>query len=107
MVDFLFLDQPEMDEASWDKAMARDPESASILDTAMAAYAECPWTAEEIRTATLAVAEESGRKLAKAQAPIRVAITGRTVGPPLFESLHLLGRDRTLGRLRAARERLI
>jgi glutamyl-tRNA synthetase len=36
---------------------------------------------------------------------VRVAVTGRTVSPPLFESLELLGRDRTLARLRAARDR--
>ena len=47
-----------------------------------------------------------GLKLAKAQAPVRVAVTGRTVGPPLFESLEVLGRDETLARLRAARARL-
>ncbi|MGE5764478.1 MAG: hypothetical protein ACM3ZF_11545, partial [Mycobacterium leprae] len=34
--------------------------------------------------------------------PVRVAVTGRTVSPPLFESLELLGRERTLARLRAA-----
>jgi glutamyl-tRNA synthetase len=106
MVDFLFLDEAPTEQASWDKAVARDAEAGAILDAAMAAYAACPWTAEEIRAATLAVAEQRGRKLAKAQAPIRVAVTGRTVGPPLFESLHLLGRDRTLERLRAARDRL-
>jgi glutamyl-tRNA synthetase len=106
MVDFLFLDQPPIEQASWDKAITRDAEADHILDAAMAAYAVCPWTTEEIRAATLGVAEQSGRKLAKAQAPIRVAVTGRTVGPPLFESLHLLGRDRTLERLRAARDRL-
>jgi glutamyl-tRNA synthetase len=106
MVDFLFLDQPSIEQASWDKAIARDAEAGRILDAAMAAYAACPWTAEEIRAATLGVGEQAGRKLAKAQAPIRVAVTGRTVGPPLFESLHLLGRDRTLERLRAARDRL-
>ena len=44
-----------------------------------------------------------GLKLGKAQAPVRVAVTGRTVGPPLFESLEVLGRERTLDRLRAAR----
>ena len=33
---------------------------------------------------------------------MRVATTGRSVGPPLFESLHALGRERTLSRLRAA-----
>jgi glutamyl-tRNA synthetase len=106
MVDFLFLDEPVTDEASWEKAMVRDAAAPAILDAAMAAYASCPWTTEEIRAATEGVAEGRGRKLAKAQAPIRVAVTGRTVGPPLFESLHLLGRDRTLERLRAARDRL-
>ena len=37
---------------------------------------------------------------------MRVAVTGRTVGPPLYESLELLGREQTLGRLRAARARI-
>jgi glutamyl-tRNA synthetase len=44
-------------------------------------------------------------KLGKAQAPVRVAVTGRTVGPPLFESLEVLGVDVSLGRMRAAIER--
>ena len=47
-----------------------------------------------------------GRKLNKAQAPIRVAVTGRRVGPPLFQSLEVLGREAVLERLRAARDRL-
>jgi glutamyl-tRNA synthetase len=37
-----------------------------------------------------------------AYGPVRVAITGRTVSPPLFESMELLGRERSLSRLRAA-----
>jgi glutamyl-tRNA synthetase len=41
--------------------------------------------------------------LGKAQFPIRVAVTGSDVGPPLFESLEVLGRERTLERLRKAR----
>ena len=44
-------------------------------------------------------------KLGKAQAPVRVAVTGRTVGPPLFEALEVMGRDETLRRLHAALER--
>ena len=44
----------------------------------------------------------AGSKLGKAQAPVRVAVTGRTVGLPLFESMGVLGRERTLARLRAA-----
>jgi glutamyl-tRNA synthetase len=44
--------------------------------------------------------------MAKAQGPVRVAVTGRSVGPPLYESLVVLGRDRTVERLRAARSKL-
>jgi glutamyl-tRNA synthetase len=40
------------------------------------------------------------------QGPVRVAVTGRAVGPPLGESMEILGRDETLRRLRAARSRL-
>jgi glutamyl-tRNA synthetase len=54
----------------------------------------------------VALAEAAGLKLGKAQAPIRVAVTGRTVGPPLFESLELLGKPQVLKRLGAAREQL-
>jgi glutamyl-tRNA synthetase len=106
MVDFLFLDQAPIEDASWNRAIAGDPGVAGLLDDAIASFESSVWTAEDIRAATVAVGERSGKELAKAQAPIRVAVTGRTVGPPLFESLYLLGRDRTLERLRAARDRL-
>ena len=52
------------------------------------------------------LADKQGLKLGKAQAPVRVAVTGRSVGPPLFESLAVLGRERTLERLHAARARV-
>jgi glutamyl-tRNA synthetase len=52
------------------------------------------------------VADRHQLKLARAQAPIRAAVTGRAVGPPLFESLHLLGRERTLKRLERAKDAL-
>jgi len=60
------------------------------------------WNRDDLHAATLAVGEGVGRKLGKAQAPIRVAVTGRRVGPPLFEALEVLGPERTLARLRAA-----
>ena len=47
-----------------------------------------------------------GRKLGKAQAPIRIAVTGRQVGPPLFESMEVLGRAAVLERVGAAADRL-
>ena len=48
------------------------------------------------------MADGAERKLGKAQAPIRVAVTGRRVGPPLFEALEVMGPERALDRLRAA-----
>ncbi|GAA2217975.1 glutamate--tRNA ligase [Micromonospora olivasterospora] len=104
-VDFLFLASPLVDEAAWAKAMKEG--AAELLDAAIAAFeALQPWDAESLKAALEAVGAERGLKLGKAQAPVRVAVTGRTVGLPLFESLEVLGRERTLTRLRAARVRL-
>lgn len=100
-VDFLFLDRPVADEASWAKAMKEG--SADLLRTARERLAAADWSsAEALKEAVLAAGEVHGLKLGKAQAPVRVAVTGRTVGLPLFESLQILGRDRTLERIDAA-----
>ncbi|MFF5564941.1 glutamate--tRNA ligase [Streptomyces sp. NPDC012623] len=103
-VDFLFLDEPVTDEASWAKAMK--PGADALLATARTKIAEAEWNAEALKNAVLAAGEEHGLKLGKAQAPVRVSVTGRTVGLPLFESLELLGRERTLSRIDAALAKL-
>ncbi|BCB74523.1 hypothetical protein Pflav_009330 [Phytohabitans flavus] len=77
-----------------------------LLMSATAAYRTVEWRAEVLKAALEAIGAEQGLKLGKVQAPVRVAVTGRTVGLPLFESLEVLGRDRTLGRLLAALDRL-
>lgn len=107
MSDFLFLPEPAIDGREWDRTVARQPAFTAILDAAVRRYADVdPWMAGALQEATVAVGEECGLpQPGKAQAPIRLAVTGRTVGPPLFESLELLGRDRTLARLAAARQR--
>ena len=61
---------------------------------------------DALHAATLAIAESVDRKLGKAQAPIRVAVMGRTRGLPLFDSLVVLGRDETRRRVAAALDRL-
>ena len=104
-VDFLFLESPAIDEASWAKAMKDG--AGELLDAAIATFEALPeWKAERLKSVLEQVGAERGLKLGKAQAPVRVAVTGRTVGLPLFESLEVLGRERTLARLRAARARL-
>ena len=62
-----------------------------------------PFTAEAIEQALRALAERVGQKPRQAFQPIRVAVTGSTVSPGLFESIELLGRDETLARIRDAR----
>ena len=100
-VDFLFLDQPPVDGAAWAKAMKDG--AADLLAATVDAYQAVPeWAPEPLRAALEQVGTARGLKLGKAQAPVRVAVTGRTVGLPLFESLAVLGRERTLARLRAA-----
>jgi glutamyl-tRNA synthetase len=110
MVDFLFLDEPEIDEASWQKAMASTPDvtaaATAVLDAVSTAFETVGWSVDALKEAVIAAGEAAGLKLAKAQAPVRVAVTGRTVGPPLFESLEVLGRERVQARIRAARARL-
>lgn len=54
---------------------------------------------EEIDAAIRRVAEQTGWKVGDVAMPLRVAVTGRTVGPPLNDSMEILGRDRTLARV--------
>ncbi|HXS66658.1 MAG TPA: glutamate--tRNA ligase [Streptosporangiaceae bacterium] len=107
-VDFLFLDEPDFDEPSWTKTMTGDAAAtaAGIIDAAVDSLRTVAWDAESIRACVEQAGAEFDLKLGKAQAPIRVAVTGRSTGLPLFESLQVLGRDRTVDRLLAARGRI-
>jgi glutamyl-tRNA synthetase len=108
-VDFLFW-PPECDvapdEASWDKAFAADW-ARPLLDDVIGAYGALEeWSTDALKVVLEDLMPRYELKLGKAQAPVRVAVTGRSVGPPLFESLEVLGRDEVVRRLRAASERL-
>ncbi len=89
------------------KAAAKElgPDAGPVLDAALAALdGVADWTTANIEEALkTALIEKLGLKPRKAFGPIRVGATGTTISPPLFESLELLGRDRSLARLRAAR----
>jgi glutamyl-tRNA synthetase len=116
MVDFLRLESIEgaIDGASWEKGVVKLGKRApGMLDAAVAELSPCEWNAAAIEAALDAAARSAGFvkpdgsvDMRRAQAPVRVAVTGRSVGPPLYESLAVLGRERTLARLRAARGKL-
>jgi glutamyl-tRNA synthetase len=71
----------------------------------MAALQELPdWSTPAIEEALkAALVDGLGLKPRQAFGPVRVAVSGRTVSPPLYESMELLGRERSLRRLTAAR----
>jgi glutamyl-tRNA synthetase len=103
LLGFLFVEDVDIEEAAAAKHLR--PDDAAILDAAAAALEELPeWSTPAIEEALkAALVEGLGLKPRQAFGPVRVAISGRTVSPPLYESMELLGRDRTLGRLAAAR----
>jgi len=106
LVEFLFAPEFTIEDASFDKAIANDAGARPILVDARGRLAACAFEASVLKSELEQVAEAHGRKLGKAQAPIRVATLGRTVGLPLFESLEVLGQDRALARIDAALARL-
>ncbi|MDE3044483.1 MAG: glutamate--tRNA ligase [Acidobacteriota bacterium] len=100
MVGFFFV-TPTLDEDAAAKVYRDDPAGLAILRALEAEFATSPWTSAALHELTLRVGEAQGLNLRKAQAPLRLAVTGSLVGPPLFESLEVLGRDEVLTRVRA------
>jgi glutamyl-tRNA synthetase len=105
LLKFLFVDEAdfELDEASAAKNLKED--AAAVLDaTIVAVEGLDAWTTPALEGALKAkLIDDLGLKPRKAFAPVRVAVTGSHVSPPLYESMELLGRERSLARLRAAR----
>ncbi|NQV05117.1 glutamate--tRNA ligase, partial [bacterium] len=93
-VAFLFVDEIERDEKAWVKVMGT-AEAADALAGAMAVLeAAGEWSTTSIEAALREMLEERGLSARKGLQPLRVAMCGTTVSPPLFESLEVLGRER-------------
>ncbi len=112
MVQFLFgYDAPEFDTALLTERLGGDTETGvRVLDTALVALDGVgdgeAWTKEAIEAAIRGMEEHLGMKPRKFVSVLYVATMGTPQGIPLFDSMALLGRDRTLARLRGARARL-
>lgn len=105
-VTFLFTEVLEYDEASWDKVMTKDEVGGILDDAAQRLEAVAPFEAETIEAVLRALAEDRAIGAGKAFQPVRVAVTGSSISPPLFESLAALGQERSVSRIRDARSRL-
>jgi glutamyl-tRNA synthetase len=109
MLGFLFVADDAVALEPEALAALRD-EAPAVLDAALAALEPIPadgFTAEPVQDALkAAIVEGLGIKPRFAFAPLRTAVSGRRVSPPLFESMEILGKDASLARVRALRDRL-
>lgn len=104
-VRFLFADAA-WDDASWDKVMTK-PGAAEAVARGISALRDlAEWDAEAIEAACRRIVAELEVGAGKVFQPLRVAVTGSSVSPPLFESMAALGREETISRLEAASARL-
>jgi glutamyl-tRNA synthetase len=99
MLGFLFVD-----EASFARVDELDDAGRDVVRAAYDALSGLEsWSTDAIETALReALVEKLELKPRVAFGPVRIAVTGRKISPPLFESLELLGRDRSLARMSAA-----
>jgi glutamyl-tRNA synthetase len=103
LAGFLVERQP-FDEQAWAKVMGDG--APERLREARQALAEAePFDSEGVEAALRGVVERLGVKPKDVFQPVRVAISGKTVSPGIFESVAALGRDETLARIDAALER--
>jgi glutamyl-tRNA synthetase len=105
LIRFLFVDDAEPDEKA-ERMLGSD--RAEVLSAALGRLEDLPeWTADAIHGALQGLRDELGLSSKNAFQPVRAAVTGTLVSPPLFESLELLGRERSLARLRTAAARAV
>ncbi|MGJ9411244.1 glutamate--tRNA ligase [Aeromicrobium sp. CF4.19] len=107
MLRFLFVDEDAFSIDETDRAKQLDDKGRQVVGAALAALEAIgettEWSCATIEGALrVALVDEMGLKPRLAFGPVRVATTGSRISPPLFESLELLGRTRSLDRLRAA-----
>jgi len=105
-VVFLFVDFESYDQKSWDKVMTKEGVAGILVAGRDALSGLDEWETASIEDALRALPEQLGIGAGKVFQPLRVAVTGSSVSPPLFESMGALGRDRTLARIDNARREL-
>jgi glutamyl-tRNA synthetase len=104
MLGFLFVDEDAFTVDPDAAAKVLTGDAGAVLEASAKALADVEWTTEAIEAALRAsLIDGLGLKPKNAFGPVRVAISGRRISPPLFESLELLGREKSLHRLERAR----
>ena len=98
-LDYFFREEPEFEEKSVKKFLT--PDFSIHLEKLIAIVEKEPFNAEQLELATKSWIERDAIKMKNVAQPARVALTGRTRSPGLYETMLLLGKERTLKRLKA------
>jgi glutamyl-tRNA synthetase len=100
-LDYFFRDPPELDEKAKTKFLT--PASAPHLDALLERFRSAEhWDPEALEAILRSYVEEHELKMKEVAQPARVALTGRTASPPLFDVMVVIGRERSLSRLESA-----
>ena len=102
-LDFYFREPPELDPKARDKLL-KSEDAARLAELAKALAPHDDWRAEALEAAVRAWTEARSLDMKAIAQPARVALTGRSASPPLFEVMAVLGKDRSLARLARAKE---
>ena len=104
--DFFFLSELDYDADLLLGKKGTKEEALASLDAALKRLPGIPFGASSLEESLRSLAEEMGIKAGVLFAPLRVACTGRTATPPLFETMEVLGKDTCLSRIEAAAQKL-
>jgi nondiscriminating glutamyl-tRNA synthetase len=102
---FVLHDPPRMEAAAWDDLLGRAGAGARLEALAQAIGAVEEWSLAAIEAATRGLATTLGIKAGELITPARIALTGRTAAPGIFDVMGLLGREKVVARLVAAAQR--
>ena len=109
-IDWILCPDVTYDEKAWRKSIVKGRAAAEVLEAVEARLAADDFSsAERLEAIVMGVGDELTESIGqrvRSQPPVRVALTGRGAGLPLWEPMRLLGRNTVLARLRAARARL-
>jgi len=106
LVDFFFVDKLDYDEAMLIGKLEKSQAGAILQKTIAVLKALPDWKTEPMETAVRPLVEEMAMKAGPFFGVLRVAVTGRTASPPLFQTMEVLGREKCMSRLEVASGKL-
>ncbi|MBY0501217.1 MAG: glutamate--tRNA ligase [Alphaproteobacteria bacterium] len=95
-----YISPPSLDESAQELLTPEELEILRLMEGYLAALPESQWAEHQLESYGREIAEENNLKLGRLAQPLRIALTGKTISPSVFEILHVLGKDQSLERIK-------